>query len=281
MASPTDALVELPTARASAARQPSADAELGNRIWRVGLPGGRSVVLKLHRRRKSRARSLGRWLGTALLARKTAPDAASRCRTEERLLRSWREAGCDVPAVHDPADVGLAPGPALLLEDLQGDVLQDLLTRLPADERADVLRRLGAAWSARHRLALERSDPSLIMEHASLAHVMVVGGRLVTFDLEQGWRPGQRVLPLLAKELAASLRSLAKTVGEQDFPRDLADLVQGYGAPEQLGAIVQEGLAPGSPLRRIVAAWTRRRARRGFAYDSGAQLRAVQAALAS
>jgi hypothetical protein len=279
MAAPTDALVDLPTARASAA--PSADDELGNRIWRVALPEGGSVILKLHRRRKSRARSLGRWLGTALLARKTAPDATSRCRTEERLLRSWREAGLDVPAVHDPAEVGLAPGPALLLEDLQGDVLQDLLTLLPAEERADVLQRVGAAWSARHRLALERSDPGFIMEHASLAHVMVVGERLVTFDLEQAWRPGQPVLPLLAKELAASLRSLAKTVGEHDFERDLGDVVQGYGAPEQLGAIVREGLAPGSPMRRLVWAWTARRARRGFAYDSAAQLRAVQAALAS
>jgi hypothetical protein len=281
MAAPTDVLVDLPTARAPAARVPSADDELGNRIWRVALPEGGSAILKLHRRRKGRARSLGRWLGTALLARKTATDAISRCRTEERLLRSWREAGLDVPAVHDPAEMGMAPGPALLLEDLRGDVLQDLLTLLPADQRADVLRRLGAAWSARHRLALERSEPAFIMEHASLAHVMVMGERLVTFDLEQAWRPGQPVLPLLAKELAASLRSLAKTVGEQDFARDLGHLVQGYGAPEQLGAIVQEGLAPGSLARRIMSAWTARRARRGFAYDSAAQLRAVQAALAS
>ncbi|RKY17581.1 MAG: hypothetical protein DRQ55_15415 [Planctomycetota bacterium] len=259
------------------------NAALGNRTWRIPRPGGGDAILKLHRRRRSLPKSVTRWMVTALARLKTLPDAASRRATEERLLRAWGAAGCDVPAVLDPATEGLAPGPALLMEAVGDGTLLDRLrpgAALAGEQRAALLRRFGAAWAHRHRVALQRDDASFVLEHGTLAHVLVDDERLAFFDLEQAWLPGCSVLPLLAKELAACLRSLAKIEDEQRFRADLVPLADGYADDAQLGALIDEGLASRSALQRLVQRVDGRRgARRGFRYDKAALLGALREAL--
>lgn len=239
----------------SAADDPHAG--LGNRVWRVTLPDGRVAIQKLYRRRRSRTKTCLRTALTALAGSKTPPGAAARRATEERMLRHWAEVGCDVPALIDPRDVGLAPGPALLMECVEGDTLLDWLrprSWCSGAARAALLERFGATWAWRHRQALERHDPSLVQEHGSLDHVIVSGGRLVSFDLEQAFLPGRPVLPLVVKETLACLRGLAKAVDDAGFADDLAALVEGYGDRALLARIVAEGRRPASLLRRVVVA---------------------------
>lgn len=226
----------------------------GNRVWRVDTPAG-AFLQKLYYPRKGAWREGLRALVARLLGAKSSPRAAVRRRTEERLLRHWRAAGCDVPALVEPADAGLSAGPGLLTEFVEGPQLLELMRRrsaLPREQRDPLLRRFGASWAARHRLALKRDDPSLVQEHGTLAHVLVSGERMVTYDLEQAWRPGRPVLAALAKELSGVLRSLARVTEPETLQGDLAALVAGYGDRAQLAAIVGEVLQSPSPWRRLV-----------------------------
>lgn len=241
----------------------------GNRVWRVDTPAG-AFLQKLYFPRKGALREGLRAVGTRLLGAKTSPRAAVRRRTEERLLRHWRAVGCDVPAVVEPAAVGLCAGPGLLMELIEGPQLLELLRRrtaTPRPQRDDLLRRYGAAWAARHRLALERDDPSLAQEHGTLAHVLVSGERLVAFDLEQTWRPGHPVVAALGKELSGVLRSLVRVTEPETFAGDLAALVDGYGDRAQLATLIEEVLASRSPWRRWVRRLDRRREQRAGRAD--------------
>lgn len=256
---------------------------LGNRVWRVTLPGegadGVAAILKLHDRRRSLLREAMRSLLAWLWRRKTLPTAAARRATEARLLQEWAAAGCDVPALLDPAAHGLAAGPGLWQQDLGGQVLLACLrpgVEGAPEARAALLSRFGAAWAHRHRLALTRDDPSFVLEHATLAHVLVAPGRMAWFDLEQTFLPGQPVLPLLVKEVLGCLRSLAKVVGAERLPADLDALLAGYADAPQLRAIVQAGLGAGG---LVVSVDTSLKARKGELHDRGALLGELARAL--
>ncbi len=235
---------------------------LGNRIWRVDTPDG-PVAQKLYLRRTRWPREELRALLTRLGGRKTSPRAAVRRETERALLRAWREAGVDVPRELSERHPELAGPRVLVLEWVEGPLLLALLKRkagTPPAERDRLLRRFGADWRRRHETALRRSDPSFIQEHGSLAHVIVAGDRFVTFDLEQGFRPGGPVPPALAKEVADTLRTLMGRGDPDRFRDDVRAVVAGYAEPGPLRAAVDSYLRPSGP-RALVRAVDRRRER--------------------
>ena len=226
----------------------------GNRVWKVETPAG-PVIQKFFRPRGGWPREPLKALFTGLMGRKTSPTAAGRHATERRLLSLWREAGLDVPAELS-AEHPDQRGPAtLVLEHVDGPTLLERVKRkagLSRAERDPLLRRFGQQWRARHDLALARDDASFLQEHGSLGHVLLCGERMVTFDLEQAYRPGVPVFPVLAKEVANTLRSLHPRVGDELFDDDLAALVEGYGDRERLALVCDEYLHNPSALRRLL-----------------------------
>lgn len=229
----------------------------GNRIWIAPTPDGAhggEVLQKLYAPHDS---GLGYWVRLVLerLARaKTPTTVAARQRTERELLAAWRDAGCDVPADLTERYPSLVHPRVTLLEYVRGPLLLRRLSsgRLSRDERDDLLRRFAAGWGTRHGLAVDRPDARLIQEHGTFLHVMVADDRLVTIDLEQAFRPRRDVLPLVAKEIVAYVRSLAKGADQAVFRADLEAIVDGYPRRALLAAAVREYLDSPSPVRRLL-----------------------------
>jgi len=263
--------------------RPAAAPLLGNRIWRVDTPDG-PVAQKLYVRRTRWPREEVRALLTRLGGRKTSPRAAARRRTERALLTAWRAAGVDVPAELSATHPELAGPRVNVLEWVEGPLLLALLKRkadTTDEERDRLLRRFADGWRRRHDTAVERGDPSFVQEHGSLAHVIVCGDRLVTFDLEQGFRPRGTVLPVLAKEVADTLRTLMGRGDPERFEDDLRSLVAGYGDDARLRTVVDHYLRPTGP-RALLRALDRRRERRlGRRASKYAALEALDALLRS
>ena len=235
----------------------------GNRIWRVETPDG-PVVQKLYDRRTPWPREELRALLTALVGRKTSPRALERRATEQRLLAQWSAEGFDVPRELSAEHPGLAGPRQLVLEWVGGPHLLHVLkakSSTPRPERDRLLSRFASEWRRRHDLATERDDPSFIQEHGSLAHVLVVGERLVTYDLEQGYRRRGSVFPALAKEVADTLRTLRGRGDPDHWKDDLRVLVASYGDRDRLQRVVDRYLRPGNPLLRLVWAADRLRER--------------------
>jgi hypothetical protein len=199
-----------------------------------------------------------------LLRGATSSRAAARRRTEGELLALWREAGIAVPR-DLTADFPSLAGPRVrLLEWIEGAPLTEVLSSGGLDRAARdaLLRRAGAAWGRRHALAVERRDPRLVQFHGGFMHLLVAGERMVAIDLEQGYLPGGPVMPRLGREVAACLRTLAKCGDGEAFRADLGALAAGHPDPALLRAAAVEALGGGGPLRGVVRALDRRRARR-------------------
>ncbi|MHC5212684.1 MAG: BUD32 family EKC/KEOPS complex subunit [Planctomycetota bacterium] len=235
----------------------------GNRIWRVRTPDG-TVLQKAYGERGSWWHVHGRDLATRLRGDKTSTRARGRRATEARLLALWRDAGLDVPADLSAAHPELAGETVLVLEDVPGRLLPDLLadTKTPPEQRHDLVTRYALSLHHRLALALKRQEAGLVHEHGGALHVIVSGERLVTFDLENGFRPRADVRPLVYKELAACLRSLARGRDAAAFEADLATFVGAWPERELLAATVQHYLHPVRALDRLVWGLDRRRSER-------------------
>jgi len=232
----------------------------GNRIWRVSVGGG-TVLQKLYAERGGWLTVQLRALGGGLRGGKSSTRAAARRATEARLLRLWREAGLAVPADLSAVHPDLANARTLVLEDVPGPLLSEALAdpALAEARRDELLRRFARACRERHDLALARGEAGLIQEHGTVQHVIVSGQRLVTFDLENAFLRRRDLRPLLAKELASVLRSLARLGDETRFRLDLATFVAAYGDTCRLREAARHYLQPASLLWRVVWAVDRRR----------------------
>ncbi len=240
----------------------------GNRIWIVPAAGG-SVLQKFYAPHASGPSYWARLVLERLARIKTPTTVASRQRTERELLRVWAESGCDVPADLTAVHPALVHPRVTLLEHVRGPLLGRLLAggRPGREERDELLTRFAAAWGRRHGLAVDRGDARLVQEHGTLLHVIVADRGLVTIDLEQAFLPRRDVLPLVAKEIVAYVRSLAKGAEADTFRADLTALVAAYPRRELLAGAVREYLDNPHPLRRLL--WrldrrTRRDRRRPF-----------------
>ena len=255
---------------------------LGNRIWRLETPTG-PVVQKIYRRRTPWPREEIRALLTRLGGRKTSPRAVWRHSTERRLLALWSQAGLDVPRDLATERPEFTTPQGLVMEFLDGTHMLHLLkakAETSASERDQLLRRFAADWKRRHDLALSQSEPAFIQEHGTLAHVFVTGDRLVTFDLEQGYRSSGPVFPALAKEVADTLRTLMSRGDQTFFHQDLCSLVSGYGDDKRLEAVTDYYLHNKNSLRAMLWRIDRWREQRiGRRASKYAALEALRSAL--
>lgn len=205
--------------------------ERGN-LLRVYEDEGQLRVLKIYRRRRSIRRELFAGLSHALFERKRGVRPHQRRETEREGLTLWASEGFDVPAIFDAAPpVSAAGQPVLWLEFLRGRRLFELVrdTRVSETEKERLVARLARSQALRHRRALELNQPLLVHEHPTAKHVLVVGSRLVTIDLEGAYAPSYPVLYAVARELAGFLRSLWRERGQACFLDPLSRaFVRGY-----------------------------------------------------
>ena len=258
----------------------------GNRVWRVETPDG-PVLQKLYGERGGCLHALAREVASRIRDGKTSTLAAGRRATERRLLELWRNHGFDVPRDITRSHPDLANDRTLILEFVPGRLLSQVLGDRPTDAESDaesrtaLLRRFATEWGRRHRVALDHGEAGLVQEHGGFLHVIVSGDRLVTFDLENAFRPRKDLTPILAKEIAAYVRSLAKLSGPDRFEDDLRTLVAAYPERPLLEATVRHYLENDRFLWRVIWAIDQRReARRGRRHGKFAALRALASVLA-
>lgn len=223
-----------------------------NAVWQIERKGQRMIVKTYSRRRplgSSAISALCYWMEG-----RTTCSARGRCRTELRNLDLWRKAGFGVPRVvplrFDPE----LPVPYCVLEYVEGTELLSLL----ADRRVDFAVRervfIGfiEEWGRRHAVALARKEPRLVQEHATLAHVLVAGDRLTTFDLEVSYWNRRNIRVLIGREVLGCIRSLLRRVAAEEAGRFLAVLAATYRPREILESIHEEVFGNPNPLKRLV-----------------------------
>ena len=222
----------------------------GNRVYRFTVDG-ESRILKVYLLRRDRWRTPFRAFGSWLEG-KRGVTAQARHETERETLGCWREHGFDVPKVYDdplPQDVDT---PALWMEDCSGPVVQDLLFDPEPGAQAvlDIVSRFAASLAERQRVAKRERELLLVHEHASFGHVLVHGDRLVSFDLEGGYRGGFSIDQALELEIAGLARSVVRSRAANQA--DVFDaFVAGYGDLEQLAGIVDGALRVRGVRRRL------------------------------
>ena len=254
----------------------------GNQIWPVPTPGG-AVIQKLYAARDAGPSHWIRLLVERIVRQKTPTTVLARWRNERMLLAAWRDAGCDVPEDVSARYPHYVHGCVTLLEFIDGRVLGKVLSSQARkrEKRDDLLRRFSAAWGRRHALAIDRGDARLIQEHGTFLHVIVSGDRLVTIDLEQAFTQRRDLLPLVAKEIVAYLRSLAKNADPDVFRADIEAIVAAYPRRDLLEATVREYLANPSPVRRLIWRIDRRRREGGRPLGKYAALEVLRDVLAA
>jgi len=187
-----------------------ADPTRGNLLFQL-RQGGRDLILKVYRRRRSRWSEFWGDFSQRWIEGKRGVLPERRRQTEADSLRCWHEAGFDVPRLEAwERPTWLGELPALAMEPVPGPTLLVTLQSpdLALPVKQALIARLAEEHGRRHSLALVRGEPLLVQEHPTTRHVLVSGDRLVAFDFENAYRPGFPVPVAIAYELASTLRSL-------------------------------------------------------------------------
>lgn len=204
------------------------ESPLGNLVLRQEDP---PRILKVYRRRRSKARDLLSLFSGALLERKRPIDAPSRQATEKACLELWTAEGYRVPRVLEGPEPDWVQAPHLWMEDTPGQRLLFALAEpdIPRARKEAWLHKVAQETLARQRRALELSEPLLIPEHPTLKHVLVHrDDDLVTIDLENAFRPGYPLLYAIAYELASLLRSIPAVPETAGLPEVFLDALDDH-----------------------------------------------------
>jgi len=188
---------------------------------------------------------------------KRCATPAGRFETEARSLDLWRKAGADVPAIFEVRPPTDHSPPTLVMEYVAGRSLfwhlVDPETSRP--EAVELVSALAESCRARHAVALREREPLLIHEHATAKHVIFSGSRLVTIDLEGGYRQGYPVAVAAGWEVAGLLRSLWQTTDSPTPEHQLLRaFVRAYSDRQQLRHVATAAYGRG------VVAWAKRAA---------------------
>lgn len=90
-----------------------------------------------------------------------------------------------------------------------GDVLAD--SGRAGRAELPLCQQVGAPLSRQHTRVVESQEPLLIHEHGNVKHFLVLGNRLVAFDLKYGCKPGFPLVEAITRELAGVALSLARS----------------------------------------------------------------------
>lgn len=221
------------------------------------------AILKIYRRRSVWMAEFLRGASHRVFEGRRGSWPAARRETERRSLELWRQEGFDVPHLIDlpiPAEV---TDPALWFEYCPGKTLAETLMdpSVDASVQRALLARLGADLAKRHRRAIELDQPLLVQEHGATTHVLVSGDRLVSFDLEGGFRDGFSALEAITQELSGYLRSVGRKAVHLSVEIALGELRRGYDDHELVERLRHWALERPSLLRHLKRWGDRRRKR--------------------
>ncbi len=203
----------------------------GNYLYKVPFRGG-FAVLKVYQGSRTWFDYALKTCGNVLVCNQTSFMPRARRRTELDCLKLWREAGFRVFGLYEDVEVeGIDPTLWALYEYVPRPKLVDLLGKreIPLAERLALWRNFLPLWHRRHALAVSRAEPRLVHENGDLKHIMVLeDGGYLQFDFEMVFRSKTRVKEFVAREILSFLKSLGKTVGEQDFAVFMEETVRHY-----------------------------------------------------
>jgi hypothetical protein len=187
-------------------------------------------VLKVYRRRRgTRGRRLLQTLSHWAFEGKRGNDPGDRRETERLTLSLWAREGFDTFGLLDgPAPEWIGSEPYLWLEHVPGRSLHDLLKdqAVDAQVKATLVRRLGDDHARRHARAAELKEPLLLQEHPTAKHAWVAGeeagaeARMLTMDLEIGYKADYPLLDAVGQEQGGVIRSLWLHPGDDCFASD-------------------------------------------------------------
>lgn len=234
----------------------------GNLLLLRETSDGRPAALKVYRRRRGALREAFARVSHCLFEGKRSPSAWGRRETERRSIKLWQRHGFDVPALLQDAPPPELEGlPCTWFEYVPGPPLFGRLLDpgVSATRKEALVRELACSSRRRHALALELHEPLLLHEHPTTKHVLVSGERLVTIDLEGGYRPEFSPEVAAGLEVAGVVRSLWHDPRHTPLSEALpAAYVEGYGDRNLLREVAR---AAQSGLRGALRGWSDRRRR--------------------
>ena len=214
---------------------------------------GVEYLEKHHGRKRGRVRSLIRSSSAYLLFGKSWARPRGCLRTESAVIELWRREGFDVPGPPPAPVEERGEDGALRMEWIPGESLARALTGEEAtpERNEEILTRLGRVTRLRHDRAIELKEPRLVMEHASLDHILVADGRLAHIDFEIVSRRRGRVGALVRREMTGFLVSLYRT--SRDLHESwIGSLIRGYDHRPRMEQLCREllafGVVPATPL---------------------------------
>ena len=188
----------------------------GNALF-LDREGG--AILKVYRPRRGASQAWREGLrsfGHRFFEGKRGTSPKERAQTEAAALRAWAKHGFDAPRLIDRAIPAEITDPALWIEYCPGRTLDLVLSDPTTDPvvARSLVERLAVDHAGRHRAALENAEPLLLQEHASIVHTLESGERLVTFDFENAYGRGFSSEIAISHELAGTLRSFFRRLGD-------------------------------------------------------------------
>jgi hypothetical protein len=211
----------------------------GNYLYKIPFRDG-FAVLKVYFGDRTWFQYVSKSLGNILVCNQTSFMPLGRLRTEKEVLELWRDAGFRVFGIYDDVVVeakGAPKGGYTLFEyvDRPRFIHYFADREIPLEERLDTWRRFLPVWHRRHELAIQRREPRLVHENGDLKHVMIMeDGEFLFFDFEMVFRSKRRVKEFVAREILSYLKSLGKTVGEDEWPIFLEETARTYPDRELL-----------------------------------------------
>lgn len=240
----------------------------------IKLPcDNRFIILKCYGLKRSRLRALIRQFGSFFLVKKSSFTAKGRRETELAVLALWKREGFDVPDTYEPPLLPENFPYCIVMEWLPGPSMTAFLRDkdVSLDIKKQVVKRYAKAWGERHARAIELTEPRLLQENPTLAHVFVSGDRLVHIDFEIVFTWKKDLARLVRREIVGILDSMAKSGGDI-FPSLLETLLETYPdlshfrlAAEELlryGTVPEVGWS--APLHLLTRGKKRYRKRRYF-----------------
>jgi len=224
----------------------------GNYLYKVPYGDG-FAVLKLYYGSRSGVERLCKTIDNVLLYGQTSFMPKARLKTELDAMRVWREAGFRVFDIYEDVKVeGLPEGGYALYEYVPGRHFHKLLPdeSVPLEERRNLYRKFLREWHRRHRLAVERREPRLIHENGDLKHVMDCNGELVWFDFEVCFRFRSHVEDLVAREILAYVRHLARFLNRDRFEIFFKETMTHYPGREFLDHVHTVAFRNRNPIIR-------------------------------
>lgn len=217
------------------------------------------LLLKIYRYRRSRLGEFLKHFSERCLEGKRGATANTRYAVEKLNLDLWAHEGFDVvQRVERPAPTAVTD-PALWITYYEARNLGEMLAdpNLGVESKLPLCEKLGTSLSQRHTRAIELQEPLLIHEHGNVKHFLVVGNRLIAFDLEHAYKPGFPMIEAITRELSGVAQSMARTdlAASDQF---LSAFIVGYTNKRLLKQAIQHGANGGGVVGKI-RRWRERR----------------------